>query len=771
MRERFAGKQVRHYFRAMIILAAALLMAISAYGMQATGTAAGQKKRSTTPAGSARQHKAGSSAKAAGKSSGDADSAEFQALVPEFAKLLEKFQGIQFPPLRYQSKLLPLLPSTSAVYVTTPNLGDALHQAQLIFHQQLQESPKLREWWEQKVVKESKGISIDDAVEKMHQLSEYLGNEIVVSVNMRGKKDDSAALMLAEIQKPGLETFIRNMVTQYGGKDTSNIQIFNPQQLQAVKAPIDKAPDQMLVLVRPDFLVVSSDLASLKSFNSDLDHGGGKFDSSPFGQRMAQRYQNGAGMLAGVDVQKFLSARPHGTDKSEMMFEQSGFNDVQYAIFERKDVAGQGADTRTEVTFNGPRRGIASWLGAPGPMGGLDFVSPTTTMTASVLLKSPAQIFDDVLAIASANSPNATQNLEQMQAMLNVRLKEDLLSKLTGEITVAMDLPAQPAGGSDGAMQATPWTVLLKTNDPDGLQKTIQTLVETSGMPLANQVVDGQTYYTIGAAAAPKPFMVSFTTVDGYMVIGPSRERVTQAVQFHKNGKSFAKSGAMEATLHQPANSLSAFMYNSMASPFMAQIMQQLSPGTGSEVPLGSSPMAGWLRGEPASISAGTTNQGFEMTTALLVAAIAIPNLMRARSSANNVAAAAVLRTVNVAQVTYATTYPKQNYAPDMATLGPGAKEKCGTPSAQHACLLEGTMAQPQCTSGAWCAKDAFRYSVSGVCNKGACADYVVVATPVKKGAGMKNFCSTSDAVVRSQEGPPLTAPVSVAECQSWNPL
>ena len=41
----------------------------------------------------------------------------------------------------------------------------------------------------------------------------------------------------------------------------------------------------------------------------------------------------------------------------------------------------------------------------------------------------------------------------------------------------------------------------------------------------------------------------------------------------------------------------------------------------------------------------------------LIIAAIAIPNLLRARISANDSAAAATIRTVNTAEVTYSTTY------------------------------------------------------------------------------------------------------------------
>ncbi len=52
----------------------------------------------------------------------------------------------------------------------------------------------------------------------------------------------------------------------------------------------------------------------------------------------------------------------------------------------------------------------------------------------------------------------------------------------------------------------------------------------------------------------------------------------------------------------------------------------------------------------------------------LILAAIAIPNLLRARIAANESAAASGIRTINTAEVTYSTAYPTVGYS---ANLGP----------------------------------------------------------------------------------------------------
>ena len=85
-----------------------------------------------------------------------------------------------------------------------------------------------------------------------------------------------------------------------------------------------------------------------------------------------------------------------------------------------------------------------------------------------------------------------------------------------------------------------------------------------------------------------------------------------------------------------------------------------------------------------------------------IILAIAIPNLLRARISANESAATSTVRTINTAQITYSTTYPEQGYARDLATLG-GNCTSGGT--AEHACLLDGQLGQANCTAGVWCQK------------------------------------------------------------------
>ena len=71
----------------------------------------------------------------------------------------------------------------------------------------------------------------------------------------------------------------------------------------------------------------------------------------------------------------------------------------------------------------------------------------------------------------------------------------------------------------------------------------------------------------------------------------------------------------------------------------------------------------------------------------LIIAAIAIPNLLRSRMAANESSAVGSLRTINTAEVTYATAYPTEGFAVNLAALGGAAP--CGPAAVGAACLID----------------------------------------------------------------------------------
>ena len=118
------------------------------------------------------------------------------ALLAEFAHLSNKLDAVQLPGLRYQSALLPTLPASTVLYASIPNLGDAVQQGNQIFQQELRESTVLQQWWNH--VQSQKGASnYADAIEELHSLSQYLGNEIAFSMSYAN--EEAVPLAVAHI--------------------------------------------------------------------------------------------------------------------------------------------------------------------------------------------------------------------------------------------------------------------------------------------------------------------------------------------------------------------------------------------------------------------------------------------------------------------------------------------------------------------------------------------------------------------------------------------
>lgn len=684
---------------------------------------------------------------------------KYPGLMEEFGRLIGKLQqNVQFPPARTESHLLPLLPESTMFYAAFSNYGDATHQALTVFHQELQESAVLRDWWQHSGAVTS-GPRVEDGLEKVYQLSQYLGDEIVVSGALEGKTP--SMLIVAELRKPGLKSALEAILNESGSKSKSSVRVLDPQELaRAEDLPSSETP---VILVRPDFVVVALNVAALRSFSARLDHGSKTFASTAFGQRIAQAYDGGATVVGAADLHKLLQQIPIGTEQERGTFERSGFADVNYLVWSHKKVAGE-AISESELSFTGPRRGMASWLATPSPLGSLDFVSPRAMMALALSLTSPAQIFEDVKLTAGTSNSGPFATLAQFEKMLNLSLKDDVLGHLGGEITAELDDIAPPA---------PVWKAILRTDDSNHLQQTLNTLLAVAHL-VPEQVTDGGvTYYTVRVPGAKAPVEIGYAFVDGYLIVGSSRAAVAEAVRLHRTGESLGKSKRFLASLPPRATpGASAVLYEdpqAMAALQMGRLAPEMAESFARLAGLGT-PTVMCVYGEEKAIRAESTSAGFDLGAVLVVGAVAIPNLLRSRMAANEASAVGTIRTVMTAQITYETTYPQRGFASDLATLGPDPSGK-STPSADHASLIDATLGGATCKAGSWCVKSGFKFSLAAVCKQKLCDDFVVVGTPVADNTGTRSFCSTADGVIRYKTGSPLTSPVSASECRAWAPL
>jgi len=150
----------------------------------------------------------------------------------------------------------------------------------------------------------------------------------------------------------------------------------------------------------------------------------------------------------------------------------------------------------------------------------------------------------------------------------------------------------------------------------------------------------------------------------------------------------------------------------------------------------------------------------------LAIAAIAIPNMLRARIAANESSAVSSIRQVNTAQVTYQAAYPAVGFASTMLSLGPPAATGCSgvTPTSVSGCLIDWLLANATVVATP---KSGYYF---GIGNSGGAphADYTVGGAAVGfSQSGVRGFCSVEDGVIHydpTQNAPPTT---TSAACQN----
>jgi len=142
----------------------------------------------------------------------------------------------------------------------------------------------------------------------------------------------------------------------------------------------------------------------------------------------------------------------------------------------------------------------------------------------------------------------------------------------------------------------------------------------------------------------------------------------------------------------------------------------------------------------------------------LIIAAIAIPNLLRARMASNESSAVASIRTINTGMVTYNSTYPTIGYAAALTNLGGVAP--C-TPSSTTACLIDSVLAAGT--------KSGYTFAATGAGGPPAIQYYATAVPITPNQTGIRSFCSFEDAVVRVD--PTGAVAGSEAACQALLPM
>jgi type IV pilus assembly protein PilA len=144
----------------------------------------------------------------------------------------------------------------------------------------------------------------------------------------------------------------------------------------------------------------------------------------------------------------------------------------------------------------------------------------------------------------------------------------------------------------------------------------------------------------------------------------------------------------------------------------------------------------------------------------LIIAAIAIPNLLRARIAANESSAAASVRTIDTAMLSFQTAFPATGYPTALLSLGPGGvNAACPGSVPATACIIDGQLA-----SGA---KSGYNFTGVGAGGPPQTTFLVTAVPATLNTTGVKGFCGMEDNAVRFVSPSPNA--ITVANCQGYS--
>ena len=516
----------------------------------------------------------------------------YEALLAELTALGRDIDArVERPGLRYSTRLLDLAPEGTTVWIALPNLSKSLDETQRILDQKIAESPSLAQWWSEMLRSNGNEQKFHDMIEKVGALGANLGDEVAVAFNAGDDHNgaDHAPVLLAEVTNEA--AFRATVEQELAGHGNGNGR--HPIRFIDDPATAGADDDALLVWLHDGLMVASPSAAEIRKVAAG---GNNPFTSSSFYGRIAQDYRDGAGWLFAADLGTLVrQGQADESSESQQTAERMGILDVEHFIIDRREINGQ-AETRAALTFTQARRGVASWVAAPAPMGSLSFFSPDANLAAAFVVKNPVTILDEMLAM----NPEFARELAEAQSEHGFDVRNDLAAPFGGEIAVALDGPVLPSPS---------WKMVAEVYDPARLQQTLQQAVARvntevrkegkAGVTLTSEQAGGRTFYAI-QGTDPK-VELHYVFEDGYMVAGPSRALLERAIQLRDSGVTLATTAKFRDLLGPDGQvNVSALVYQNLAP--LAKSASKLIPQGNAK---GNGP-----QGAPAKLTAWLAAQG-----------------------------------------------------------------------------------------------------------------------------------------------------------------
>ena len=510
------------------------------------------------------------------------NASRYAATLASLNSLNKELSKVAQPDVRNSTRLLDLMPENTVVYAALPNLTATIAESDRIIQERISQNAALREWWEKE--RSGHGPNMDQVIQTIRQFGDYLGEEIAVSVSMDAKGEPVAPLVLAELKNSaGFRQFLEQQIAKYsnGEQGKPDIRFVEDPLTMTDETTQATRKETLYVWIQNDLFAASPKLQQLRELATLVGNGGASsFIATPFHDRIARVYQEGAGLVVAANLEKVVAqTKPNRSkgpeaEKRESALSQLGILSVKYFVLDQKETNGK-THTQASLSFNDAQRGIPSWLAAPGPMGSLEYISPDANVVAGFVVKNPVSLVDDLLGVVETVSPDLRKNLDKLQSDHGLDVRSDIAAPLGGEFAFAIDGPILPTPS---------WKMVFEVNDPEHLQHTLERIVgevnkeaakfSKAGLVWEQSAFSNRTYYTL--RSADFGVEINYTYSNGYMIVCPSKALVERAVASREGGNTLLHSPKFTAGLPTDGNAnFSAVFYHNLGSlvqPFANRI-------------------------------------------------------------------------------------------------------------------------------------------------------------------------------------------------------
>ncbi|HEX8130961.1 MAG TPA: FecR domain-containing protein, partial [Pyrinomonadaceae bacterium] len=517
------------------------------------------------------------------------NASRYAKMVTELAALRKDVaQQVPHPGVRYSTRFLDLAPEGTVLYAALPNLATTLGESHRIMQERIAQNPALSQWMKEQESSSAHGPGLNQTMARVREFGQYLGDEIVVTAGTNAQGNPDAFLVLGELKdaqgfRPFLEKQIGDLKSVDKGApkvsiidDPSAASATAPAATTATKTNSNKKvaskvlnSNELYIWIREDFFAASPKLEQLRALQATINAPGtNRFAGTPFYSRIADVYKEGAGLIVAADLERVIAqatsdAAKVGGQQRLDLYRQTGLLNLKHFVVEQKEVKAK-TQSRAVLSFNEPRRGIASWLAAPGPMGALKFVSPDANVATAFVVKEPTLLVDDLLGFMETASPDLRKRLRELETQNGLDLKRDFAAPLGGEFAFAIDGPVLPTPS---------WKMIMEVYDQKHLQGTFESVVGKLNAWAAQHGQKGLTLTASGGSpniytlrSVDFGLEVHYTFAEGYLIAAPTSALLTRALQYRESGVSLVTSTRFTSALPEDGNTnFSAVFYHNLA--------------------------------------------------------------------------------------------------------------------------------------------------------------------------------------------------------------